>query len=26
GRCNDCGECVPQCPHQALQRPIVHGL
>ncbi|HHU0691971.1 YjjW family glycine radical enzyme activase [Citrobacter sp. Marseille-Q3906] len=18
GRCNDCGECVPQCPHQAL--------
>ncbi len=19
GRCNDCGECVPQCPHQALQ-------
>ena len=23
GRCNDCGECVPQCPHQALQ--IVDG-
>ncbi len=19
GRCNDCGECVPQCPHQALK-------
>lgn len=23
GRCNDCGECVPHCPHDALQ--IQHG-